>query len=169
MGKLYPCEMEGCDRQVPLRSRVKSGEHTGKKICPSCYAKYSGSIKTTAKAITKRKEERKDLPIYFEYHISRIKRCENCGNYIPNPGVKNVAHILPKSIFKSVNSHLDNVLYLCTIFDGDNACHETFDKSWESAKSMPVWDLAISRYLKFRQFVTEKSFILNHFKNDQDN
>lgn len=155
--------MEGCDRKVPLRSRIKEGEHKGKKVCPSCYRRVKGAIGTTKKAIQKRKEERKDLPVYFQYHVPKAKKCENCGRQILEPGVKNIAHILPKSKFKSINSNLDNAMYLCTVFDG-GGCHEEYDSSWSAAKSMVVWELAVSRFQKFERFIKEKSLILNHFR-----
>jgi len=126
----------------------------------------------TEKQIKRRKEERKGLPDFYKHHISisKNRKCENCGLKIKNPGTKNIAHIIPKSRFKSVNDNLDNYLFLCSNFDrfdGKMGCHERYDKSWSSAMSMPVWKLAVERFNKFKHLIVEKSRILEYFNYDK--
>lgn len=41
-------------------------------------------------------------------------------------------------------------MYLCFI------CHNKFDKSWEDAQSMSVFSLAIKRFNKFKDEITER-------------
>lgn len=76
-------------------------------------------------------------------------KCENCKNPVKASRTSN-AHILPKSIFKSVATNIHNHMYLCFI------CHNKFDKSWEDAQSMSVFSLAIKRFNKFKDEITER-------------
>lgn len=156
----YPCEMESCSNQVPIRSRIKQGEHKGKKVCPHCYNRLRPIKKQTQKNKIKRKDERSNFPAYYQYHIPRVSKCENCDKPILKPNVSNVCHIIPKGKFKSVGSILDNYLYMCL------SCHSKYDSSWVKAMSMSVWPLAVKRFKKFEKFIVEKSLILNHFKDE---
>lgn len=145
--KLYKCDR--CGREVQIRSTLKGGD----KVCPLCYSKekpLKGGF---------RKEKRDDLKVYFEYHIPRACKCENCGKGITSPASTNVAHILPKSFFKSVRSNLKNFMYLC----GD--CHQMYDYSWAKAKTMKVWALACERFEQFKDEIKEKSINLLNFYN----
>ena len=153
----YPCEMEGCSNVVSLRSRIKHGGYKGKKVCPHCYAKLNPISKKTPKNTVKRKDERKDFPLYYQYHIPRVTKCENCEAVIFSPNTSNICHIIPKGKFKSVGSHLDNYLYMCL------SCHSEYDGSWSKAMAMKIWPLAIKRFSKFEKFIQEKSLTLNHF------
>lgn len=154
----YPCEMEGCTNMVPIRSRIKQGEHKGKKVCPRCYARLKPITKRTPKNVAKRKEDRQGFPVYYQYHIPKVSQCENCGKAIHSPNISNICHIIPKGKFKSVGSYLDNCLYMCL------SCHSEYDSSWTKAMSMQVWPLAVKRFKKFEKFIKEKSLILNHFR-----
>lgn len=58
----------------------------------------------------------------------------------------------------------DNALHLCDSFSG-KGCHEKYDKTWDSAKSMPVWSLAVKRFQNFKDKIRERSFVLLHFEN----
>ncbi len=116
------------------------------------------------------KEEYKEqLYRYFEYHINKNKKptCENCGLPLYGMNKKNCAHILPKSIFKSVAANLDNEMDLCSTFDrqdGQTGCHELYDSSWVTASRMPVFELAKERFNKFKDQITEKHKILQNFE-----
>ena len=121
-------------------------------------------MKTTQKALDKRKQERECLNKFFNEHLPKIEVCENCGRHIHSPGHKNVAHILPKETFKSVMCEPHNAMYLCTKFDGGD-CHEQYDHSWGKAMIMNIWDTALKRFKEFEDKVKEKSIILLHFKN----
>lgn len=106
------------------------------------------------------------LQLYYEYHLPKVVRCENCGRPINDVGHKNIAHILPKSQFKSVSTNIDNSLYLCTSLDGPvKGCHEIYDTGFETAKRMTVWSIAKERFNKFKHLITEKSITLLTFEN----
>jgi hypothetical protein len=93
--------------------------------------------------------------------------CENCGIHINQASGKNVAHILPKRIFKSVALEPRNVMFLCTNFDrndGKTGCHEKFDSSWSTAQKMEVWEIAKNRVAEIRELVSEQSKILWYFE-----
>lgn len=123
-------------------------------------------MRTTQKAIDKRKKERAGLPAFFQHHIEQITHCENCGMEISSPGAKNVAHILPKSSFKSVMTEPQNVMYLCSDLDRQDGkgCHDRYDTGWETAKTMDIWETAVERFRTFEHLVTERSLALIHFK-----
>lgn len=92
--------------------------------------------------------------------------CHNCGMYLDTVNGNNIAHILPKRIFKSVAYEPRNVMLLCTNFDrkdGKTGCHEQFDSSWSKAKTMPVWEMAKRQVGEIRDMVTEPSKILYYF------
>lgn len=104
---------------------------------------------------------------FFEEHVENIEYCENCGLDLRRKrSGKNVAHILPKSKFKSVAKHDKNVMYLCTTFDrsdGKTGCHESYDSSWTKARQMDVFRIAKERLGEFRDQVKEASKILWYF------
>jgi hypothetical protein len=105
---------------------------------------------------------------FFIEQIENIEYCENCGFDLRRKRAgKNVAHILPKSIFKSVATEPKNIMYLCSTFDredGKTGCHETFDSSWSKAATMPIWDIAKRRVEEFKEQVKEKHKILFNFE-----
>ena len=104
---------------------------------------------------------------FFEEQVENVEYCENCGFDLRRKRAgKNIAHILPKRIFKSVAAEPRNILYLCSTFDredGATGCHEQFDSSWDKAQKMPVWKLALQRFGEFRDQVKETSKILFYF------
>lgn len=170
-----------CGTDVPIRSTIKTGENKGKKACPGCKTKADGSQiskgKSRLKPITsKRKkiraEERKGLPEFFITSISELKEkpfCQNCGERINTSfeAHHNIAHILPKSRYKSVMTHPDNKLFLCASKDNRNACHEKFDSSLSAMMEMPVLETAVEKFQKFKDEVAENGklfHILDEYK-----
>lgn len=117
---------------------------------------------------------KKKIPIkegYGQFYLDRTSEigymsivCENCGRPL-HGNVSEVAHIIPKNIFKSVATNSYNCLYLCSnLIYGSDGCHDKYDSSWTAAKSMKVWPLAVQRFEKFEQLITEKNRkTLNHF------
>lgn len=96
---------------------------------------------------------------WFLYHVSRADWvCENCKQPIITGGwqskISCQAHILPKRDFPSVKLNRHNHLLLGGIFS-DCSCHNRFDNSWEKARKMPVFELAISRFLSFKKYLSE--------------
>lgn len=103
---------------------------------------------------------------FFKEQIAKVSICENCGFVINNPGAKNVAHIIPKETFKSVQFNDDNILRLCSSLDRvhEKGCHDIYDSSWTNAKSMKCWRLAVERFNKFKHLIKEKSITILNFE-----
>jgi 5-methylcytosine-specific restriction endonuclease McrA len=138
----------------------------GFKNCISCRSKKyaENSKKRNAISISDNvQEDKSDLDSYFDEHIKAIEKysscCENCHKKISKPTRWNVAHILPKSIFKSVRSLSLNSIYLC------RDCHGQFDSSFTNAQKMKVWITAKKRVGQFIHIVKEKHKILEQYKN----
>lgn len=121
--------------------------------------------KYSEKALEKRKEERKDFPEFFKRHvkIARRKCCEECGLKLAG-NVSEIAHILPKSYFKSISTLDENILYLCG-FDSKNQCHSNFDNwSNEEVKNMTIYPKAQEIFAQLKDKITEK---LNYKHSDK--
>lgn len=160
--KRLPCEL--CGKEVNIRSTLKVGDNKGKKVCPYCVSKNTVKKSTdqNKRAKSKRAAEREGLPEFFDSSISELKEnpfCQNCGckintNYNPS---WNIAHILSKRTYKSVSSNTHNKLFLCSSKDlGGNSCHEKFDSGLEVRKTMPVFDLALQKFVKFKDECLER-------------
>lgn len=174
--KLYNCEIPGCDRQVAIRSTIKSGEHEGKKTCQVCKQKLDGgglSTETKLKPITKktadrRRGERDGLPEFFTDAVEIAKKdpyCDNCGrklNLDYNPHW-NIAHILPKQKYKSVMTHQLNWIKLCTSKE-DGDCHHKFDNNISGIPDMVCFNLAKSMFEIFKPEVLERGIIFTIFE-----
>lgn len=133
----------------------------GFKQCVSCRQKKYQQNTQDRKNKQAEKDDNSDLDSYFEFHIDFIKKnecsCMECGVKLSNPDRWNVCHILPKKIFKSVRSLLENSIYLCRTH------HQEFDNTWERASKMKVWAIAVQKVKSFIFVVKEKHKILNHF------
>lgn len=134
----------------------------GYKRCQSCRSKeYQKRIKHRKQETSKVLGD--NLAEYYTHHINKIQsglyHCEECDTPIYKKTTStNVAHILPKSVFISVRSLLENYLYLC----GD--CHSKYDSSYENAAKMKVWAIALNRLKAFLHLVREKRKELQYFK-----
>jgi len=110
-------------------------------------------------------KEKSELDKWFnDRKREMIGVCCNCGNpsmkFDANKFHWSIAHILKKSIFKSVSTHKMNWLELCWL------CHQTFDSSYENAQKMYCWEEAKRKYLFFKNFIEEKHKDLDWFDND---
>lgn len=86
-------------------------------------------------------------------------KCLFCGgNTMKNDDEKfhfSLAHLLPKSIFKSVATNPDGIIELC--FWG-NSCHSNFDSgkiTWEFIKDSKEWDVVKEKLLLVLPLVSE--------------
>ena len=104
--------------------------------------------------------DKKEINEFFEsvLNVNKVV-CEECGCTIYSPTRANCAHILPKSIFKSVATNKDNFLWLCL------QCHSNFDSSYSKAMKMKCWDKALEQYKKFKNEVIEYHKFLTYFEN----
>lgn len=175
---MYKCEIPGCGREVAIRSTIKSGTNKGKKACNICKNKSDGTSMSRTplkpfnpKTRRKRKAERVGLPEFFDKGIEAVKRspvCVNCGCKIQahyNPHW-NVAHILPKQKYKSVMTHPENFIILCSSKDQDNGidCHTRFDNNIMDIPSMPCFPLAKKKFEKFKGDCLERGKIFAIFE-----
>lgn len=169
--------MPECDSFVAIRSTIKSGEYKGLKVCPGCKMRAEPVTKQrkplkpfNAKSKDKRKAERVGLPDFFEKAIIDLKKkpiCENCGrainiNYEP---IMNIAHILPKSRYKSVMAHPENKLFLCAYKDNmdGSSCHYVFDNEIDNIKNMNCFEEAKRKFEIFKTDVVERGKIFTIF------
>lgn len=111
------------------------------------------------KGLEKRKKERKELPEFYRKHINKIKtekiQCEECGGRLRGHASE-VAHILPKSYYKSVATKDSNILYLCGMFS-DNRCHSKFDElPMKEVWKMKVFEKAKERFNMLKESAEEK-------------
>jgi hypothetical protein len=105
-------------------------------------------------------KEKTALGLWFKYHIEHnLWICENCKDPIPHHTSNHLyaaqAHIVPKLIYTSVKSNLDNHMSLCS-YGSNNNCHYSFDFSWSRASRMPVMEVAKKRFLKFCHLLTNE-------------
>jgi len=79
---------------------------------------------------------------FFSRHISNIKStgavCEECGDKLTGQASE-VAHILPKGVYKSIATNDENVVYLCG-FMSPNNCHTKFDSNNSTVQGMNIFD-----------------------------
>lgn len=116
-------------------------------------------MKYTKKGLEKRKKDREGLAEFFESCISKIKKdnlkCGECGQRLQGH-VSEVAHILPKSSFRSIQTNELNWIPLCGMYS-TNQCHTNFDNfPVEKFQKMLVFN-KISRIFEIlRKDITEK-------------
>lgn len=107
----------------------------------------------TKRYIAKRTEERnsdesKELRDWF---LARRKEmtgnCINCGKRSTKENIRfwkwGIAHILPKSTFKSIRTHFKNCMELCI------DCHTVYDSNWENASKMKVFITAKKIFIDY--------------------
>lgn len=102
-----------------------------------------------------------DIGEYYKAHFDNLDvpcKCEECDTPLYKLKSTNIAHILPKSSFKSVALEYYNYLLLC--FD----CHNIYDSSFKRASSMRCFEKAKFRYELFQNDITEDHKILKFFK-----
>jgi len=175
--KLYKCENPECNREVVIRSTIKSGELKGSKVCQACKSKLEGKVKVRSKLKPfsdknkqKRKETRSELPDFFNSAIEELQKnstCCNCGRKINSSYMPhwNIAHILPKQKYKSVMSHPLNWIPLCSSKDSDGVsdCHNYFDSNILEIPNMQCFKYAKEKFDKFKGEVIERGKIFSIF------
>ncbi len=91
--------------------------------CQNHYWRHQRTKKAKKPKEIAKRAAKQSLSAWFDMQIMLCanKECENCGTKIIQPSRTNIAHILPKSIFKSVATHLNNRWFACW------QCHSDFD------------------------------------------
>jgi len=112
--------------------------------------------KYSKKGLEKRKSERECLSEFFKKHIeiAKNKCCTNCGEKLKGD-VSEVAHRLPKNLFKSVMCDDNNVTYLCS-WKSSNNCHGLYDGSNEQLQSLNIFSVEKEIIKELLEKVTEK-------------
>lgn len=116
-------------------------------------------MRYSKKGLEKRKADRAGFAEFFQKHIQIIKDtntcCEECGDKLKG-NVSEIAHILPKNLFKSIAINDDNVIYLCGMYS-NNQCHNKFDDSkLEIFQNMFVFSKISKIFKLLETLVTEK-------------
>ena len=110
------------------------------------------------KGLEKRKAERECLSEFFIRHVNKIKteklHCTNCGEKLKGD-VSEVAHRLPKSMFKSIQCDEDNVIYLGGRFSSCG-CHSLYDGTNEQLQSLNIFSAEKEIVKELLEKVTEK-------------
>lgn len=111
------------------------------------------------KALEKRKKERAGYAEFFIRHIGKIKEnnscCAECGSKLTGH-VSEIAHVLPKSYFKSIATNDENVIYLCGMYS-NTQCHTNFD-NWpkEKVKKMQIYSKISCIFANLESIIEEK-------------
>lgn len=114
----------------------------------------------TKKGWEKRKENRKGYKEFFEKCVTKIKEekltCAECGAKLQG-NVSEVAHVLPKSYFKSVATNDLNWLPMCGQWSLETQCHYKFDNvKKESFKKMKVYSKVKEIFYVLENIIKEK-------------
>ena len=155
----YECQIPTCNRKVNIRSTIKQGEYAGKKVCQICKKKYD--------TVTK---DKPDYTNFFKYAIevmNKVPYCENCGGKIDMSynTYWNIAHILPKSKYKSVATNPYNNLFLCSSKDNTGRdCHREYDNNIEDIVNMPCFAEAKRKFEIFKPNILERGKLFRIFE-----
>lgn len=102
-----------------------------------------------------------EMDLFFKSMRPKMKnKCLFCGE----PTMKHddekfhfsLAHLLPKSIFKSVSMHPSIIIELCFY---NNSCHTNFDNgviTWEFIKDSKEWEVIKEKLLEVLPLVAEE-------------
>lgn len=132
--------------------RIKLGQ-----LPKEAVAKTKKPLAKVSKNKIKELEEKKKSPdskmdlFFLENRKKMTNKCLFCGGDTMKKDDEkfhfSLAHLLPKSIFKSVATHPDILIELC--FYG-KSCHANFDNgviSWELIKDSKEWEVIKERLL----------------------
>lgn len=171
---MLDCDL--CGRPTAIRSRLKIGEFSGKKVCQYCRVKNTPRKEIKFKSFPSKmfKKKKVNYTDFFDRAIKEMQKnpfCENCGgriniNYLPH---HNIAHIFPKQRFKSIATHADNRMFLCASKDGLKSCHEQFDSGYSTMVGMPVFEIAVKRFEKFKNEIKESGKLFHIFEENCEN
>jgi hypothetical protein len=111
------------------------------------------------KGLEKRKQDREGLSEFFMECVNEIKtkqlHCEECGAKLKGD-VSEVAHILPKSSFRSIQTNKLNWIPLCGMYS-EKQCHTNFD-NWpvKKIKNMFIYPKIMLIFAELEPLIKEK-------------
>ena len=116
-------------------------------------------MRYSKKGWEKRKKDREGYKEFFINCVEKIKKenlcCKECGESLKGH-VSEVAHILPKSYFKSIATNKKNWIPLCGSFSS-NQCHTNFDNFPEKKfKKMLCYKYICGIFVELEKEITEK-------------
>lgn len=116
-------------------------------------------MKYSKKGLEKRKADREGFAKFFQRHIEKIKStkavCRECGSTLKGH-VSEIAHVLPKSYYKSIATNDKNVIYLCGMYS-NGQCHTNFDTfSNEKMQKMLIFSEVSRIFTSLEEDITEK-------------
>ncbi len=119
-----------------------------------------GTIKQVVKPVSSEERKRREtLDEFFDRMGLKIPfHCQNCGKplYAYSKKAKRSvsAHIFPKSIFKSIETDENNLLFMGADYIGCPCnCHDRWDSNSDIRVTMPIYQEALARFetdLKFK-------------------
>lgn len=144
--------------------------------CQSHYWRHRQSVKSAAKKLSEgyedKQAQKKALDKWFIAAIEQMPRhCEECDerliNFAPWALKSFIAHVLAKRLFKSVATHPDNKVYLCT------QCHTNFD-NWgeDKVRKMKIFPKILSisfhlvKHLKFEELKLLPAYVKDLIYNE---
>lgn len=138
------------------RKDPKTGEIIQQACCKDCIGRAPIKSRPT------KKENAADLNVFFA-NASLVfpERCENCGKRLDSSNAmarrSQTCHILPKTKsggFPTVATHPANKVFMCC-FAGCYGHGDWDNQDAEKRKTMPVYKLAVERFRKFENELTE--------------
>lgn len=127
--------------------------------------KKGSSISSKEKPLTPNQvKDKSDLNSFFD-ELKVPFNCQSCRRplYAFNKKARrgSSAHLLPKSIFKSIATNPDNIVFMgCDVFNASCDCHTIYDRSVEKRVKMPIYELALKRYELLKRHLTVKEIQL---------
>lgn len=95
-----------------------------------------------------------------EKEVSRSPHCSECGSFIPEEYYRSaIAHIFPKSIFKSISGNENNYI----ILGAGCGCHQKTHRL-DAFSEMKIWPVVVEKFKSFEHLITEKNKYLTLFK-----
>jgi hypothetical protein len=125
------------------------------------------SITSKPKALdTSEKEDKKTVNDFFDKVGLKIPfHCQECRKplYAFSKKAKRSvsAHILPKSVFESVKTNPDNIIFLGASYIGCPCdCHTYYDYSVENRIKMKIYPVVLERFeMKLKHLLTDRELI----------
>lgn len=107
--------------------------------------------------------DKKELKDFF-VSLKIPMRCENCNFplFATNDFARRCvsAHILPKSLFPSIATNADNIIFLGSSLFSRCNCHNRFDEIGAKERSqMNIYDKVVSRYETLKESLTEAEIV----------
>lgn len=161
---------------IPRKKKIckECGEETyifSKGRCKFCASKtYKKPNQISKKQQENKRKQSSERDVYFKYHIERCKHSEETGKPIYEPTRANVCHIFDKGRHKSLQSNLDNYVYL-TIQEHTTLDNHLFKLEFDKIEEkLPnAWKIICIRAKKLLPLVQERTRLYYKFEEYLEN